>query len=535
MPPRRTRTGCLTCRQRRVKCDETYPRCRRCVQSDRECRRGLFIKFVHGVRLARESIQDDWNGTADYSFEPDQPWLDVESRQLSFLDESQIIASEYLASPPYGIASVSSHTNDAEALRTPQAVQYRDDIRNQSELVVQTGDPNEPQTASLQGDSGSSFLTGYESRRVNGHEALVLRHYISHLGPSLDVCDPNRQFSTGIVELAMTGSDLVFNAVMAASAHHLGHTNGSQCSTAELYHARCIELLIPRLDESPAIQDEIIAAVVLLRFYEQMASAVTGSDSEAHLTGASAFMNSGNYLLVENPIRNAAFWLFLRQDIDIAISQQRCLTLRLDDIRAVDADKAPRSDWEWANRTVWIVAQATNHLFEIDRVHATFEYIRRQLQDWVNGKPASFRPLHVVRGQLFDEIYFTQTWHALALQYYHTAEILLLLSDDQYKRVGVGSRQKWQSLQRKIMEHATQLFSISSSGDGMQARLGACHVVSVIAPYILDEAYRHEIIRMLRRLEQRHAWPTRAIGLDAMREWDWDAEYQLQWFQTEVK
>ncbi|KAK1814631.1 hypothetical protein LTR12_011018, partial [Friedmanniomyces endolithicus] len=34
---RRTRSGCYTCRQRRVKCDETHPMCERCRKGKREC------------------------------------------------------------------------------------------------------------------------------------------------------------------------------------------------------------------------------------------------------------------------------------------------------------------------------------------------------------------------------------------------------------------------------------------------------------------------------------------------------------------
>ncbi|PHH69038.1 hypothetical protein CDD82_119 [Ophiocordyceps australis] len=34
---KRTKTGCLTCRKRRIKCDENKPRCRNCIKSKREC------------------------------------------------------------------------------------------------------------------------------------------------------------------------------------------------------------------------------------------------------------------------------------------------------------------------------------------------------------------------------------------------------------------------------------------------------------------------------------------------------------------
>jgi hypothetical protein len=41
----RVRTGCLTCRKRHLKCDETKPTCRKCHKSGLVCERGLRISF----------------------------------------------------------------------------------------------------------------------------------------------------------------------------------------------------------------------------------------------------------------------------------------------------------------------------------------------------------------------------------------------------------------------------------------------------------------------------------------------------------
>ncbi|KAE8400724.1 hypothetical protein BDV37DRAFT_274219 [Aspergillus pseudonomiae] len=38
IPKRRTKTGCLTCRQRRIKCGEEKPVCKNCIKSKRECK-----------------------------------------------------------------------------------------------------------------------------------------------------------------------------------------------------------------------------------------------------------------------------------------------------------------------------------------------------------------------------------------------------------------------------------------------------------------------------------------------------------------
>lgn len=42
----RTRTGCLTCRDRHLKCDEGAPVCQNCLKSNRECRRGMRINWI---------------------------------------------------------------------------------------------------------------------------------------------------------------------------------------------------------------------------------------------------------------------------------------------------------------------------------------------------------------------------------------------------------------------------------------------------------------------------------------------------------
>lgn len=43
---KRVRTGCLTCRERHLKCDEAVPDCVNCRRSNRCCRRGLRLNFL---------------------------------------------------------------------------------------------------------------------------------------------------------------------------------------------------------------------------------------------------------------------------------------------------------------------------------------------------------------------------------------------------------------------------------------------------------------------------------------------------------
>ena len=43
---KRVRTGCLTCRERHLKCDEGVPDCNNCRKSNRECKRGIRLNFI---------------------------------------------------------------------------------------------------------------------------------------------------------------------------------------------------------------------------------------------------------------------------------------------------------------------------------------------------------------------------------------------------------------------------------------------------------------------------------------------------------
>ncbi|KAG9901660.1 hypothetical protein KCU94_g7819, partial [Aureobasidium melanogenum] len=76
--PKRVRTGCLTCRERHLKCDEGAPICQNCRKSNRQCKRGLRLNFI------------DTNCQGPPQKAPTLEW------KVDFMDESRDIASEYV-------------------------------------------------------------------------------------------------------------------------------------------------------------------------------------------------------------------------------------------------------------------------------------------------------------------------------------------------------------------------------------------------------------------------------------------------------
>jgi hypothetical protein len=77
--PKRTRTGCLTCRERHLKCDESKPTCNNCSKSQRECNWGKKLNFLDTTCERNAYLIPKGN---DYC--------------IAFQDESRIIAAEYV-------------------------------------------------------------------------------------------------------------------------------------------------------------------------------------------------------------------------------------------------------------------------------------------------------------------------------------------------------------------------------------------------------------------------------------------------------
>ncbi|PSS05323.1 hypothetical protein BD289DRAFT_5506 [Coniella lustricola] len=105
--PKRVRTGCLTCRNRHLKCDEAMPICVNCQKSNRKCERGIRLNFID---LKVEHL---------YTLPP-VDW------KVRFKDESRQIASEYVGGQeryaPYGKKSTTP-PRESTRLKEPQSSQ----------------------------------------------------------------------------------------------------------------------------------------------------------------------------------------------------------------------------------------------------------------------------------------------------------------------------------------------------------------------------------------------------------------------------
>ncbi|PGH32503.1 hypothetical protein GX50_04677 [[Emmonsia] crescens] len=103
----RSRTGCLTCRSRKLKCDEQQPQCSQCRKASRECRPSEGIVFRHQQNASMNKAGADPDGgdcsalkgfySYKNTFDEDHVWLEI-PKQVTFVDNSDPYAEEINAS-----------------------------------------------------------------------------------------------------------------------------------------------------------------------------------------------------------------------------------------------------------------------------------------------------------------------------------------------------------------------------------------------------------------------------------------------------
>ncbi|KAJ5145708.1 transcriptional regulator family: Fungal Specific TF [Penicillium bovifimosum] len=209
----RSRTGCLTCRTRKLKCDEEKPECSQCRKGGRECRPSEGVVFRHQQNASMNRTSPDGRGSLNgfYSykntFDKDSVWLDV-PKHVVFVDNSDPYADDLEASLAEPGSAAQAHSNnnrwgrsgsrtsDAETqgLEALSAVATRDRF-SYSPLDPSVSDspsytsPNRQRNAALPPPSPSMSLSS-TSNNNNINFLLNPSHTMSpNIDPSMQLSD----------------------------------------------------------------------------------------------------------------------------------------------------------------------------------------------------------------------------------------------------------------------------------------------------------------------------------------------------------
>lgn len=196
----------------------------------------------------------------------------------------------------------------------------------------------------------------------------------------------------------------------------------------------------------------------------------SNTDDECHLLGAAALASA--QAATSGRLWKAAFWVYLRQDIYMAILDQRPIKTDLS-MCTLWKNELPTNDCEWSQVIMVIVADIIGFCFSSHREDPAEEWasLRERLDKWSFCRPASFEPYYfsernLAAGRCFPDFWLSEQCHGkvtlrpneimmtysyadctvTAIIYYHMGHALLLIYDPNHA-VGINARR-----QQRVLE-----------------------------------------------------------------------------------
>ncbi|EFX03235.1 ARCA-like protein [Grosmannia clavigera kw1407] len=290
-------------------------------------------------------------------------------------------------------------------------------------------------------------------------EALLLRHFVQNQAgwatTQLDICDPARHFATTVPLRAGTCTVLL-NATLALAAKHLAHISDFDRYASDRYHRECLSVLIPLMSHEVTAADEnLFAATIILRIWEEMEVKHTGVDSHSYILGIHAFVHGNGHNLRPKTLGAASFWAGLRQEIYTATMNQQPVKAPLVS-SLVDGSRelGPADDEDWANRAVVHCVDVLNFCFGEEPPRQTWDGLYAWNERWTASLPPSYTPTLDKEnrpGEAFPEIWYHDTWQVTGVQHHILATLFLVSFDPSFPRIGGRRREAAKRMDTQMM------------------------------------------------------------------------------------
>ncbi|KAI2680468.1 transcriptional regulator family: Fungal Specific TF [Penicillium roqueforti] len=453
---RRVRTGCLTCRQRHLKCDEAVGRCLNCRKSDRICRRGVRLNFIDTQTVAPPHIIARPHGS-----------------KVTFRDDSRLIASLYVGGfeiyPPVQPESPVQENQDS-----PHDFDFigDDDLTNLFQSMAHSFDPL---SFDIPHPNATDFVgsdTWHQSHLVPGDELLphgtsnfarklagkheyypfltdpeqvsLLRTFMEEVGPRLDIMDEMNHFSQILPGFAIS-EPILLKAFLACGARHLSIVDpsyGDEKAT-HYYDAATRDLLNAVHDPN---RDSVLCATAALAlgFSETMQS--QSSHSGNHSAGSRALIRECGWNAKTPGLGGACFRISVGAELLNCMRYNWTLswdpnTWGIDmDMDHPQAANGGNQDL-WHHRILYIFARVMTFKASSRPSHGVARAIQlndhewithnRWCDQWAKSIPRSLVPLgHLQPWQTSSKSVFPEVWlvnrSAIVSQlFYHATRIML--------------------------------------------------------------------------------------------------------------
>jgi hypothetical protein len=363
-------------------------------------------------------------------------------------------------------------------------------------------------------------------------EKVFFEHFITVVGPILDLFDPEKHFSNIVPHLALHNIGLM-KSLLAVGACHMAldqpaepgmdfssmlppdtpASNNSMpdgvpssARMADQYYYETLHWLAQNmLYPSYTSSHEILATAIMISTYEMLGSFGHSINDNwgRHLRGAFWIQrNQDNDGETNDGLRRAVWWAWVRQDIWAAFRENRPAMTIWQPKKTLSQLTAD----ELSTRIVYIAAKcvqfaATPKENDISGYIDAGERLMLMLEQWKQILPSSFEPIPLAASQTastpasstsdaasqFRPIWIHPPSHAAAVQTYHFARIIVLLNQP-----STGGLSKYQVRGKMLRESMSTICGIAIAPQSQNLPSAFVNFQAVYAGMYRDNGFSRE-------------------------------------------
>ncbi|KAG9236339.1 hypothetical protein BJ875DRAFT_482334 [Amylocarpus encephaloides] len=563
--PKRVRTGCLTCRERHLKCDEGLPECQNCRKSSRKCKRGVRLNFIDTQVKSPPIIPP----TADW--------------KVIFQDESREIASEYkgglgryahldqqvttppreqtleyptratiLEPPPPPLSQLSRHAlppiqhQVGSYLEGSLAVRHeqthsRQNSRHHSHAGSDTSLLGPPSLSYSNNTEQTLTPPSNEPRRAldSPEEVLFMQVFVEEVGLWMDSMDPHKHFSR-LIPFHALGEPMLLNAFLACGARHLTLVNPMYHEDKALYYYDTATTQLLRSLQNPDRETTVCATTaVILNVYEIMSE--RAMQRMNHIAGARALIKECGWNATSQGIGAACFWL------NVGMELLSCLhfnwKLAWDpDQWGVDMDFQRETEFGkeevWVHRMLYIVGKIANFRASIPRFqeaspldervrlntrHTEWQRLKNLCDSWNENIPRTMQPMAYLQPSqnssksAFPEVWLIKRATIVGRLFYHTAMCLLA----QIHPLMSNIIEEMRTMQ---LHHAHQICGIVAHVKDRGVASVALRSLAIAAECLVIRREQEEVLEIFEKIRTETGWKVGFMNKELKTKWGWPSD-----------
>ncbi|KAF8445340.1 hypothetical protein BDZ91DRAFT_149445 [Kalaharituber pfeilii] len=563
--PKRVRTGCLTCRERHLKCDEGTPECQNCRKSSRTCKRGVRLNFIDTQVKPIPTVprSNEW--------------------RVSFQDESREIASDYAGGVArYAAFSQGNSSPQCQSRLTPESITSASSITTSTSShptlppilpllpIVPTEStttcyddlqrPKNHRTSDQYIQSTASQVPGLTSTALNTTPTMSLNHslssmllkkptrdfldsqektlfmqvFVEEVGLWMDSLDPAKHFSR-LLPFTSLDEPMLLNAFLACGARHLTLVNPAYGEDKALnYYDTATRLLLNALQSEKRNKRDMemcATTAVILNVYEIMSE--RARQRMNHIAGARALIKECGWSARSTGIGGACFWLNVSMELLSCLHFNWTVAWNPDDW-GVDMSLTPGADAGheevWAHKIIYILAKVANFRATIKQFSSYEEQSKRyeewkHLRDlciaWNESIPRSMHPLaylypyQTTHKSAFPEVWLIKRCTIVSRMFFHTAMVLL---------AGINPTMPRDSaeMNEMAMQHAHQICGITAHVKDRGVASVALRSLAIAAECLTNRREQEEVLQIFQKIKRETGWRVDFLHKELKEKWGWE-------------